>query len=625
MNEKKIKIALVGNTNVGKSVIFNNLTGLHQHIGNWPGTTIELAEGRLKFRDYLIDIIDLPGIYSFSSFSSEEEITRDYIFKNNPDIVINVLDASTLERNLYLTLQLIEMRIPLLIALNQADLARSKGIYIDIDKLSKILGVPVVQTIAIKGEGFSELLDKAIYIYENDLKPQKKIEYRKELEDAIERICERLNEERYKGYPKRWLAIKILEGTEPKDVEIKGVDDIIQHLKDRVKDDLFTYISAERYFVVTKIVNEVQTILKTEESFIDRLDRFFTNYFTGSIFFIILFLSIFYCIFSFGDFVSAFLESILLNLFTTTSVLGLIYEGFVAGLTIVLPYIIPFYLLFGIIEDTGYIARAAFLSDGLMHKIGVHGKAIIPLIISFGCNVPGCLGCRIIEGEREREISIFLSTLVPCSAINIVIMSIVGKNLGIEYVFLLYVIILVIIAFFGKIAYKFAPGEPLGLIMEMPPLRRPSLKVIASQATYRTMNFVKIAFPIIILGSLVIGLLNTFGLTGTIADILSPLIEEWLLIPPLAGVVLIFGIVRKELTVTMLLTLFGTTNISAIMTAPQMLTFTLTTMLYAPCLATIAALVREIGIKKAIYIVLFETVFAFLIGGLFARFLLVIM
>jgi len=230
-----------------------------------------------------------------------------------------------------------------------------------------------------------------------------------------------------------------------------------------------------------------------------------------------------------------------------------------------------------------------------------------------------------MEGERERNISIFLSTLVPCSAISVVVMSIVGKNLGIPYVFLLYAIILVILALFGKIAYKLAPGESLGLIMEMPPLRRPSLKVIASQTGHRTMEFIKIAFPIIIIGSLVIGLLNIFGLTGEMAEILSPLFEGWLLIPALVGVVLIFGVVRKELTVTMLSTLFGTANISAIMTAPQMLTFTLTVMLYTPCLATIAALVKEIGGKRTVYIVLLETFFAFLVGGLFARLFLLIM
>ncbi len=608
-----MRIALAGNANVGKSVIFNALTGLHQHIGNWPGKTIERAEGTLKYRDRTIDVIDLPGIYSLSSFSQEEDITRDYILNEKPDVIINVVDATALERNLYFTLQLLEMERPLVIALNQMDLANTKGIDINIKELQELLGVPVVPVVAIRREGLTDLLEAAIKM---DKKPEKEVRYSEALEDAIRKVEERIKTEKY---PKRWLAIKLLEGTAPISIDI---EDIKRALEDRISMGAFSYIASERYRVVREIVESVQRIIKPEKSFSEKLDAFLTDPLTGSISLIFFFIGIFALIFFFGNIVSATLEALLLSFFTGDNVLYSLYEGFVAGLTIVLPYIVPFYLLLGILEDTGYMARAAFLADRVMHKLGIHGKAIIPLLLSFGCNVPGCLGCRIMEGERERDITIFLSTLVPCSAISVVVMSAVGRTLGLAYVLLLYALVFVILFVLGRIAYKITPGEAVGLIMEMPNLRKPSISVVTKQTYHRTMDFIEIAFPIIIAGSLFVGALNHYGLIEPIAGFFSPVTEGWLLIPALTGVVLIFGVVRKELTVTMLFTLYGTTELGAIMSAPQMLTFTLVVMLYTPCLSTMAALLKEIGPKRTARIVLFETFFAIALGGIFARVLM---
>ncbi len=608
-----MRIALAGNANVGKSVIFNALTGLHQHIGNWPGKTIERAEGTLRYGDYTIDVIDLPGIYSLSSFSQEEDITRDYILNEKPDAVINVVDATALERNLYFTLQLLEMERPLVIALNQMDLARTKGIDINIKELQELLGVPVVPVVAVRREGLTDLLETAI---KTNKKPEKEIKYSEALEDAIRRVKERIKTEKY---PERWLAIKLLEGTAPISINI---GDVKKALEDKINMDAFSYIASERYRVAREIVEKVQRIVKPEKSFSEKLDAFLTDPITGSISLIFFFIGIFALIFFFGNIISSTLEVFLLSFFISDDVLYSLYEGFVAGLTIVLPYIVPFYLLLGILEDTGYIARAAFLADRVMHILGIHGKAIIPLLLSFGCNVPGCLGCRIMEGERERSITVFLATLVPCSAISVVVMSVVGRTLGLGYVLLLYALILVILFILGRIAYKITPGEPVGLIMEMPNLRKPSISVVAKQTYHRTMDFIEIAFPIIIAGSFLIGALNRYGLVELIAEFFSPITEGWLLIPALAGVVLIFGVVRKELTVTMLFTLYGTAELSAIMSAPQLLTFTFVVMLYTPCLSTIAALLKEIGFKRTVCIVLFETLFAIGAGGIFARVLM---
>jgi ferrous iron transport protein B len=610
-----VRVALAGNANVGKSVIFNALTGLHQHIGNWPGKTVERAEGTLKYGEHVIDIIDLPGIYSLSSFSQEEEITRDYILNDRPDTIINVIDATALERNLYLTLQLIEMGKPLVIALNQMDLAKTKGLDINIKVLEKELGVAVVPVVATRGEGLTELLETTI---RTEREPEKEAEYSETLEWAIRKTQERIQTEKY---PKRWLAIKLLEGTAPISMD---VEDVKKELEKKVQTDTFSYIASERYRISREIVERAQRIIEPESSLSEKLDDFLTDPVTGSASLFLFFIGIFALIFFFGNMISSLLEDLLLSFFTGDGLLYSIYEGFVAGLTIVLPYIVPFYLLLGMLEDTGYIARAAFLTDSVMHRLGVHGKAIIPLLLSFGCNVPGCLGCRIMEGEREKNISIFLATLVPCSAISVVVMGAVGRTMGFGYVFLLYALIILILFGLGRLAYKITPGEPVGLIMEMPHLRRPSMRVVTKQTYHRTMDFIEIAFPVIIAGSFFMGALSRYGLVEPIASFLNPITEGWLLLPSLAGVVLIFGVVRKELTLTMLLTLYGTANMGSIMSAPQILTFTLVVMLYTPCLSTIAALLKEIGVKRTAYIVLFETVFALVAGGVFARVLTLI-
>jgi ferrous iron transport protein B len=605
-----VRIALAGNANVGKSVIFNALTGLHQHIGNWPGKTVERAEGTLKYGEHVMDVIDLPGIYSLSSFSQEEEITRDYILNDRPDAIINVIDATALERNLYLTLQLIEIGNPLVIALNQMDLAKTKGLDINIKVLEEALDVAVVPVVATKGEGLTELLETAI---RTEREPEKETEYSETLEGAIRKTQERIQTEKY---PKRWLAIKLLEGTAPISID---VEDVKKELEKKVQADAFSYIVSERYRISREIVERTQRIIEPESSLSEKLDDFLTDPVTGSASLFLFFIGIFALIFFLGNIISSLLEDVLLSIFTGEGLLYSVYEGFVAGLTIVLPYIVPFYLLLGVLEDSGYMARAAFLSDSAMHRLGIHGKAIIPLLLSFGCNVPGCLGCRIMEGEREKNISIFLATLVPCSAISVVVMGAVGRTMGFGYVLLLYTLIILILFGLGRLAYKITPGEPVGLIMEMPRLRRPSMRVVTKQTYHRTMDFIEIAFPVIIAGSFFMGALSRYGLVEPIASFLNPITEGWLLLPSLVGVVLIFGVVRKELTLTMLLTLYGTTDIGSIMSAPQILTFTLVVMLYTPCLSTIAALLKEIGVKRTAYIVSFETFFALALGGIFAR------
>ena len=635
---KKLTIALAGNANVGKSVIFNQLTGLHQHIGNWPGKTVEKAEGTLHFRGYEIDIIDLPGIYSLSTFSIEEIISREYIIFEKPDLVINVVDASVLERNLFFTLQLAELEAPMIIALNQIDIARRKGIEIDHQRLSEILGVPVIPTIAVRGYGVYDLLNAAIEAIEGGKAKPRKVRYGKEVEERIEKITSLLEKVNL-TYPARWTAIKLLEGDEKIIEEVKKISPEILKFARKMAQEIeeihghscSTVISSERYEVAGRIAREVQKIRPMARiPLSQRLDDLTTSRIWGYPIMLLVVLSIFYGIFKFGDYASACIGDFLYSLkplfdqaiqdFTLRELLwGGIIEALIAGVTIALPYIVPFYFMLYMLEDSGYLSRIAFLMDAAMHKIGLHGKAFIPIMLAYGCNVPACLGCRIMETERERFLAAFVTTLIPCSATTVVVLGLVGKFVGIKWALVLYVIDMAIILLLGRAAFKSLPGEPTELIMEMHEYRLPHLKTVVSQAWFRLEEFLKIAFPLMILSSFVIKVTEVLGLFDVISAFISPITVEWLGLRREMGVALIFGILRKELTLIMLATILGTTNFGEVLTPLQMIIFSLVTMLYIPCIATIAACVREFGWKKALSIAVFEVLFAILIGGIFYR------
>lgn len=296
-------------------------------------------------------------------------------------------------------------------------------------------------------------------------------------------------------------------------------------------------------------------------------------------------------------------------------------EGIIAGVTIALPYIAPFYLILYFLEGSGYLSRIAFLMDTLMHKIGLHGKAFIPLMLGYGCNVPACLGCRIMETERERLLAAFVTTLIPCAARTVIILGLVGTFVGIQWALALYIIDLLIIFLLGRLAFKALPGEPTALIMEMHDYRVPHLKTVGRQTWFRLEEFIKISFPLIIGGSFVIKLIEILGLLEPIANILSPVTVTWLGLPSIAGITLIFGVLRKELALTILATLLGTTDFAQVLTSLQMIIFALVAMLYIPCVATIAALVKEFGWKKALFITVFEIIFAIFVGGIAFRLL----
>lgn len=639
MAQKRLRIALAGNANVGKSVIFNYLTGLHQHIGNWPGKTVEKAEGTLHFRGYTVDVVDLPGIYSLSTFSIEEEISRDYIAIEKPDVVINVVDASALERNLYFTLQLIELEAPLVIALNQVDVAKRKGIEVDAAKLEGLLRVPVVATVAVRGEGVHDLLERAIQVAEGRVVERAQIKFGKEVEERIDRLTKALEGVRLR-YPLRYVAIRLLEGDEAIRKEVASLSPEVVQLADELASEIerihghpcHTVIAAERYEAAGRIAREVQRLgPPVRLGFEERLHELTTHRVAGYLIMAAVLLSAFHAVFTIGNYVSGALtgllygaEGFLISLFGGEGAGGLawsVVEGAIVMIAIALPYIVPLYVVLYFLEDLGYLSRIAFLMDKAMHKAGLHGKAIIPLILGYGCTVPACLGCRIMETHRERLLAAFVVTLVPCAARTAVVLGLVGRHLGTWWALALYMLNLAIVLALGRLAFKVLPGEPTALIMEMPDYKRPHIKTVLGQTWFRVVEFVKYALPLVIAGSLALKVMDVLGLLEGGADALSPITVGWLGLPAAAGVAIVFGVLRKELALIMLAELFGTADFAEVpgFSNTQMIVFTIVVMFYVPCIATIAALAKEVGLKRSLLIAAFEAVFAIALGGLAFR------
>ena len=559
---RDIRIALAGNANVGKSAIFNYLTGMSQHIGNWPGKTVEKAEGSLIFKGRSISLVDLPGVYSLGPDSPEEKIALDYLAEERPDAVLNIVDASVLERNLFLTLQLIRLGLPMVIVVNMDDVARARGIYIDAGKLEKELGVPVVKAVAVHGKGIYEAMGKALGA---------------------------------RGRPRK---------------------------KGATKESIYSKAHA--------IAMRVQATRKGGVPLDERLDLIALHEVFGYAILLGVLALIFFAIFSVGGWISGgvywaydWLEGWMAAVFGSGLVSNALWEGIVggivAGIAVALPYVLPFYLVFAVLEDSGYVARMAFLMDGFMHMIGLHGKAFIPLFIGYGCTVPACIGCRIIGSERERFQTAFLATLIPCAARSVIILGLVGAYMGWQWALTVYLFNIGVVMALGKITSKVLPSEPTSFIMEMPSYKLPQAGPVLKRSFARLKAYAYEAFPIIVAMSLIISLIEAGGLAGTVENMLAPITAGWLGLPAVIGIALIFGILRKELAIISLAGLLGTSDFGAALSPLQMLVFTLVMVFYIPCSATIATLAREFGWKRATAITVFEIVFAIALGGIAVR------
>jgi len=630
-----IRIALAANANTGKSTFFNQVTGASQHVGNWPGKTVEKVEGFVKFGMYNVHILDLPGTYSLSAYSEEEMIAREYIAVHKPDVVLNIIDASAIERNLYLTVQLLELEAPLVVALNMIDVAAKKGFKIDVKRFSEILGVPVIPMVAISGRGVGEALSKAVEVALGKIKTSPmKVVYGLEVEKALSKLTEELREKLpniCKLYPARWLAIKLLEededilrkvSNEPGGSEIiKLSKKVIEELETMHGEPIQVIIASERYAIINHIVKEVLTVEKEPlVTFGERLDLLTTHMIWGYLILIAVMSSVFASVFMVGAFLSGLIEHYLSILITplipegSNFIRGFV-DGLIAGVILVIPYVIPFYLILFFLENSGYLPRAAFLLDALMHRIGLHGKAFIPLLLGYGCNVPACLGCRIMETSREKLILGLMITMIPCAARTIIILSLVGKYLSVYVALAIYALNLIVVFTVGRIAGKSLPGGPVGLIMEMPPYRMPSLKIIAVETYVRVRELIVIAFPLLIFGSGFVGLLNDLNLLKELSNVFAPALNL-LELPSVTAIPLVFGILRKELTIAMLAEAAGTMDFNTILTPRQMVVFSIFTIFYIPCIATIIALFKEYGFSKTALIALTNISVAVVVSAL---------
>ena len=660
--EETINIALAGNPNVGKSVIFNQLTGLSQTIGNWPGKTVEKLEGHLEFLGYHFNIVDLPGIYSLSTYSLEEIVSREYIVSDNVDIIINVIDATNLERNLFLTFQLLELKVPMILALNQMDILRKRNIEIDFDQLKRIFNIPVLPVVAVHGIGVHELLEHAIDIVKENSKLSNKnrgkeyalqdlleiLSFRKEIESKIQDITSEIEENHAHlieyNYPARFLAIKMLEKdeeilklinkTETSSNLIEKTSKYISELEDYHGEDINSIISSEIYNNINKIVQKIMKFKTKKEmmrrSLADKIDHLTTHSFWGYVILVLVILGIYSFTFSIGNFLGTLIDD-LFSIWTeyiyiffgeNNFIVKLVWDGgfggFFGALGGVLVYVIPFFLTIEILQDSGYLPRAAFLMDKIMHVLGVHGKTVITMILGFGCNVPACAGCRIMETEREKKISIALTSLIPCAAVMTVVLGLVGRYLGLGWVLILFLINFLVILIVGRILNKTLPGTCTELIMEMHEYRTPNYKVIFKQTWLRSKEFIFKALPIIIILGVSLEIIFILNVLEPINLILSPITVFWLGLPAITGVFLIYGILRKELTLV-LLVLFAESvgyTLSTLLNPIQMITFSLVTMLYIPCFATIIVIAKQTSWKYAIQIALLEIGLALLIGGI---------
>ncbi len=625
-----MRIALAGQPNCGKSTIFNHIAGYRAITSNFPGTTVKYTETNIHINGHTCNCIDLPGTYSITSGDHAELEARNHLLSGEVDGIINVVDASLLGRSLELTLQLLELEVPMVLCLNMMDEARRKGIQIDEKKLSEILEIPVIPTIAKTGKGLKELFNRAIEVFE-EKRVGKNLKFSKDIEEIIDQLVVISDHQKIREkVPSRFLAVRLLENDPIFIREVKDSFKQIRFFQEKLEQvhgvPSDQVISSERHALAMNIFEQIATIIHPPKRDIrTTIDQVVMHKFFGYVILALVFYGFFNFIFGIGGYIEepimkffdrwiegleSFVVKESLFLFLSKGIL----QGIAGGIAIVLPYLVPFLIGLSILEDIGYLPRVAFLMDVFMHRIGLHGKSVIPFILGYGCSVPAVMATRILEFSQHRFIVSILSTMIPCSARITIIFGLVAFFISPNSALVIFALNLLVVAVSGKILSSIYP-EPgsLGLILEIPAYQLPPLQNTLKKSWYRIREFIVIAWPILIVGSALLALLEYGGLEKYINWFLSPL-TQLLDLPFSVGTTLIFGVMRKELSMIMLTQALGTSQILTIMTKTQVFVFTIFVTFYLPCLATIASLWREIGKKGAFLAILFTLSVAIILG-----------
>ena len=649
-----LTFALVGNQNCGKTTLFNQLTGSNQHVGNFPGVTVDRKDGVIKgYKNTLIT--DLPGIYSMSPYSSEEIVTRNFLLKEKPKAIINIVDATNIERNLYLTMQLLELNMPMVVALNMMDEMSGNGGTVLINELEAHLGVPVVPISAAKGEGIDELVSHVLHVAYYQEKPQFLQHFDNQALDRCINAIEHLIEDHAKKarIPLRFAASKLAENDslllEQLDLS-QNEKEILEHIRKQLEEesslDCSAAIASDRFHSIINICR--QTVKKPHESKerlrSQKIDQFLTGKYTGIPAFIGIMGIVFFLTFNvIGSFLQGILEngvSIVTNYVDTlltqaqinVALHSLIIDGIFNGVGTVLsflPIIVTLFFFLSILEDSGYMARVAFIMDKLLRKIGLSGRSIVPMLIGFGCTVPGVMASRTLSSRRDRQMTIILTPFMSCSAklpIYAFFTSVFFPGKGALVMIFLYIFgILTGIIFALILKGSLFKGEPVPFVMELPNYRMPGAKNVCQLLWEKAKDFLQRAFTVIFVATIVIWFLQTFDLrfnivteskdsilailAGYIAPIFNPLgFGDWRI-----STALISGFMAKESVVSTLSILYGSTqSLLMSLTTPAALSLLIFCLLYTPCIAAIAAIKRELNGKWALIVVFGQCLIAWL-------------
>lgn len=657
-----ITLALIGNPNSGKSTLFNQMTGSNQHVGNFPGVTVEKKEGSVRGHKG-VTVVDLPGIYSLSPYTSEEVVTRDFLIDQKPDAIVNIIDATNIERNLYLTLQLMELDIPIILALNMMDEVGNNGGSIDVHKLQNELGIPVVPISASKNQGVDELTHRAIRSAAEKIKPNNLDFCSGHVHTAIHATAHLItNEAKEAGLPLRFAATKLVEGDKPvikklklMEPELDIIGHIVEDMEGHLKTDRESAMADMRYAYIEKICKS--TVIKVGETKEHlrsiKIDNILTHkYLALPIFFSIMFLIFWLTFGMIGSYLSDLLSigidnvtgivDVALSAANVSPALhSLIINGIFAGVGSVLsflPIIVVLFYFLSVLEDSGYMARVAFVMDKLLRKIGLSGRSFVPMLIGFGCSVPAIMATRTLPSERDRKMTIILTPFMSCSA-KLPIYAVFTAAFFTDYRSLVMICLYILGMLVGVIAgllmkKTMFEGRPVPFVMELPSYRLPAIKSVLLKMWERAMDFIKRAFTIIFVATIIIWVLQSFdfgfnmvtntedSMIASLGRVMVPIFAPLGFADWRAATALVTGLTAKEAVVSTFAILLGANDassvvplLSQIFTPVSAFSFLVFTLLYMPCVAAMAAVKRELGgWKSAILVMLFQTTVAWIVA-----------